>query len=290
MIRVLVNDDQALVAEYLERNHIETTFLYGNITQFGLNNNRLYRRCGDYYGYFDGPVLQGILAFYNLGSVIPHFETDKAIPHFAALMRRRNFDSLLGMRRIIQPLYELLLEDKDKEVVNYSESGYYLNQEFHPHFVEKSEFVDVEKMEPAAASRFIVRANRHGFKRDVSSEVHKIIRERAPEEEFVLMKINGKIVGQAQVQTFTTRINQIGAVYTVEEERGRGYCKALVSELCRRILERDKIPALMVRNDNLPAVRAYTALGFARYDDYLLVGVKPAGKEEVGENERERTK
>ena len=274
MIRVLLNEDRSLVEQYLERNHIETTFLYGNATQFGLSNNRLYRRCGDYYGYFDGAALAGVIAFYNLGSVIPHFETEKAVQHFAALLRRRSFDALLGMRKVIQPLYEMIRQDV--EVVAYNESGYYLNRDFSPWIAEQAEFVNIEDVDPAIAARFVIRVNRYGFQRDVTAEVHKIIRERAPEEDYLLMRVGEKIVGQALIQTFTNQINQIGAVYTVEEERGRGYCKALMSEMCRRILGRGKIPALMVKNDNLAAVKAYTALGFACYDDYLLINVKPS--------------
>ena len=79
------------------------------------------------------------------------------------------------------------------------------------------------------------------------------------------------MVAQAGIQTYTPKINQIGSVYTPEEERGKGYAKAIVSEICKRIIERGKMPTLMVNKDNTPAVRAYNALGFEHYDDYLIV-------------------
>jgi uncharacterized protein len=75
----------------------------------------------------------------------------------------------------------------------------------------------------------------------------------------------------ANIQTYTSKINQIGGVYTLPEYRGKGYCKAIVSELCKRILGRGKMPTLSVKNNNTPAVCAYQSIGFKYYDDYLIV-------------------
>lgn len=44
-----------------------------------------------------------------------------------------------------------------------------------------------------------------------------------------------------------------------------------VSKLCCIIKERGKTPALMVRKNNTPAVRAYTSLGVRYYDDYSII-------------------
>ena len=85
------------------------------------------------------------------------------------------------------------------------------------------------------------------------------------------MSINNKLVAQACVQTFTINTNQIGAVYSLEEERGKGYAKAVVSELCERIISRGKLPTLIVNKQNTPALNAYKALGFEHHSDYLII-------------------
>ena len=85
---------------------------------------------------------------------------------------------------------------------------------------------------------------------------------------------DGKFVSHAKIQAYTNTIGQVGAVYTEEEERGKGYGKAVVSEICRRIIARNKIPTLIVRKNNVPAVKAYTALGFEKFDDYLLIKLR----------------
>ena len=83
--------------------------------------------------------------------------------------------------------------------------------------------------------------------------------------------MDNKLVAQACIQTFTDNSNQIGAVYSLEEERGKGYAKAAVSELCERIIGRGKLPTLIVSKQNPPALNAYKALGFEHYSDYLII-------------------
>ncbi len=78
MIRLLEQSDKQIILEYLERNEIETSFLYPNIIEFGVENKKDVRRCANYYGLFYDNILKGILPFYNLGSCIPHYEVNDA--------------------------------------------------------------------------------------------------------------------------------------------------------------------------------------------------------------------
>lgn len=269
MIRILAQPDKQMIMEYIGRNEIETSFLYANIIQFGVDNNPDIRRCGDYYGYFEGEELRGILPFYNLGSCIPHFETVAAVPLFARLMKERNFQHLLGMQKIIKPLYE---ETKDyKETVEYDESSYYVNKSFRPFKAVGLSFIDATRADDDIVD-FIIDARIKGFNQIATREdIAKSLVQRGTEEDFIIAEKDGKMVAQACIQTYTPKISQIGGVYTAKEERGKGYAKSVVSEICGRIVERGKIPTLAVKKDNTPAVRAYNALGFEHYDDYLIV-------------------
>jgi hypothetical protein len=60
MIRSLTQSDKPAVLEYLNRNEIETSFLYANVIEFGIENKRELRRCADYYGFFNEKSLKGI--------------------------------------------------------------------------------------------------------------------------------------------------------------------------------------------------------------------------------------
>jgi hypothetical protein len=114
-----------------------------------------------------------------------------------------------------------------------------------------------------------------GFHENITSEdAKKSLGIKSPEEERLIAVKNGKMVAYAGIQAYTNTINQIGSVYTAEDERGKGYCKAVVSELCERILSRNKMPTLFVKKNNIPAVKAYSALGFEHFSDYLFIRFK----------------
>ncbi|TWH47843.1 GNAT family N-acetyltransferase [Sporomusa sp. KB1] len=271
MIRLLTGDDNPEVKAYLERNYMETALLSGNLARCGIDNDRMSRRAGDYYGYFSAGRLEGILAFFNLGNVVPHFEAAKAIGSFIEIMRQRRFEVLVGMKRLVEPLCLALAPYKK---VRDCENSYYLvNHEIRPYSLDcVHQIAAVEAVDREMALTFIVEAYRQGFKRRFNQELAvKLIEDRGPEETLLFLLINKMPVAQAIIQVATGRINQIGGVYTSEHSRGKGYCKALVAELCGQIHAAGKIPTLMVRKDNSPAVRAYQALGFAYYDEYLIV-------------------
>ena len=272
MIKLLNNNDKKMVLDYLCNHEIETTFLIGNVTCFGLENDKAIRRGGDYYGYFENNTLRGLLPFYNLGSCIPHYETPAAIPFFVELLKEKNFEFLLGMEKIVKPLYEEI--KASKTTLKYSEDSYYVNKAFKPFYLEGITFVDADASSNDIV-KFVQRANLEGFGNERTKEdVINSLTHSSEEEDFIFVVVDGKIRAQANIQTTTSTINQVGAVFTSSEERGKGYCKAAVSEICRRILERGKTPTLMVTKSNTPAVKAYTSLGFKHYDDYLIIKLK----------------
>lgn len=269
MVRLLTQSDKEKVMSYIGRNEIETSFLYANVVEFGIENNPDIRRCADYYGFFEGEELRGILPFYNLGSCIPHYERIEAVPYFAEIMRKRDFKYLLGMKKVVNPLYE---EIKNyKEIVEFGESLYFVNKDFKPFTLEGVSFIDAIGATDDEIVDFVLDARVKGFNEAATREsINKLLSQRSKEEDFIIAQKDGKMVAQAGIQTYTPKVGQIGSVYTPEEERCKGYAKAVVSEICRRIIERGKIPTLIVKKSNAPAIRAYEALGFEHYDDYLI--------------------
>jgi hypothetical protein len=272
-LKVLTQRDKDIVEEYLERNHIETTFLIGNVKDFGLDNDKTKRRCGDYYGYFENGNLKGILPIYNLGSCIPHFESEAAIPYFVDIMKGREFKHLLGMANIINPIYDKLKGFKVTE--EYSDDSYYINNDNKSFIARDLVIKNLNEVNQKAAGRFLMEARNMGFGEMVTEEeAYNNVTNKPCEEDVVFGLIDEKIVALALIQAATSKINQIGGVYTSCEYRGKGYCKAVVSELCTRIIARGKTPTLMVKKENTPAVKAYTSLGFKNYTDYRIISFK----------------
>ncbi len=272
MIRLLTDEDKVTVEAYLERHAVETVLLASNVRRYGIENDRLSRRSGDYYGYFAGSQLRGILALYNLGSVVPHFDEPAAVQDFAGIMAARRFQVMAGMKQVVEPLDHALYPHKLAQV--YEDSYCLINQDSSkPAAAERPyRVVEAADLDRSMALGFIVEAYRLGFQRRFNRELAaKLLDDRGSEEDFVFLVADGEPQAQAMIQAVTDRVTQIAGVYTNERSRCQGYCKEVVAELCRRSRVYGKTPTLMVRKDNLPAIRAYRDIGFTYYGDYLVI-------------------
>jgi len=153
-----------------------------------------------------------------------------------------------------------------------AESQYMINRQPALFPLKGAVFKTAAEVGESRAAEFAAHAYRRGYN-DIKSkqEILKMFREHTKDEQFLFLLINDEIKSQAYVQTSTPAVAQIGGIYTVETERGRGYCKALTAEFCRRIGEKGKIPSLIVQKDNIPAKKAYERIGFDYYDDYSII-------------------
>ena len=270
MLRQLNEWDRTVLFEYLLRNEEEAAFLIGNAEQFGIMNRSNLLRCGDYFGYFQGNTLQGVIAFYNMGNCFTHYETFEAVPYFSQLMIMRRFSMLLGADRIIRPIFELIKHNK--AVRGFEECSYHVNYELKPFKLDGADFIEVSKDNSPEILGFVRDAYLYGFDAERTLEgTRLLLSQKSEEEEFIILRSEGKLLAQACIQAVTLNTNQIGAVYTLMEERGKGYGKAVVSELCERINRRGKLPTLVVNKQNTPALNAYKALGFEERGDYLMI-------------------
>lgn len=270
MLRYLNEWDIPVLTDYLMRNEEEAAFLIGNLWQFGILNRSNILRCGDYYGYFEGNSLKGVIAFYNIGNCFLHYESEAAVPPFSQLIEIRRFSMLLGVERLTRPILDRMRHCKFiKEI---EECSYCVNSNFKPFKIEGVEFIEVSRDNDMETLSFIRKAYLRGFGAERTIESTKLLlSQRSDEEEFIILSKGKIMVAQACIQTFTDNTDQIGAVYTLEEERSKGYGKAVVSELCERIISRGKLPTLIVNKQNTPALNAYKALGFEQKDDYLII-------------------
>jgi ribosomal protein S18 acetylase RimI-like enzyme len=67
---------------------------------------------------------------------------------------------------------------------------------------------------------------------------------------------------RASVSALTADAAQVSGVYTPVAQRGRGYAKRGMSELCTRLFARSRGVCLFVNDFNAPAIAAYRHIGF----------------------------
>jgi GNAT superfamily N-acetyltransferase len=74
----------------------------------------------------------------------------------------------------------------------------------------------------------------------------------------------GRLMAMAGQRLHLPGFTEVSAVCTHPDARGRGYARALMSEVMNDILSRGEMPFLHVFADNHSAIRVYESLGFTR--------------------------
>ena len=83
-------------------------------------------------------------------------------------------------------------------------------------------------------------------------------------------ELSGAAVAKAGTNARGYTVDQIGGVYTVPSERGKGLGKAVVSELLKNVFSEKKEACLFVKKHNRSAIALYERLGFAPVNDYVI--------------------
>lgn len=91
---------------------------------------------------------------------------------------------------------------------------------------------------------------------------------------FAIIK-GGRIVSSALIYASLPEVSLLGGVFTVPELRGRGLATSVTSRATQAALERSDLAALIVREENEPALKVYRKLGYRVYKRlrWLNIGV-----------------
>jgi predicted GNAT family acetyltransferase len=98
----------------------------------------------------------------------------------------------------------------------------------------------------------------------------KSLRLALREQLVYLAEISGVPVSKAGTNARGYKVDQVGGVYTVPEQRGRGLGKAVVSELLKAVFSEKQAACLFVKKHNRPAISVYDRLGFSPTTDYTI--------------------
>ncbi len=73
---------------------------------------------------------------------------------------------------------------------------------------------------------------------------------------------DGKLICRGSIMSCNGKYCSVGGFVTHNDFRNRGIGKFLVHYICGLVVSRHKIPILFMRDDNIPASKLYTGIGF----------------------------
>ncbi|QXU40948.1 GNAT family N-acetyltransferase [Pedobacter sp. D749] len=86
--------------------------------------------------------------------------------------------------------------------------------------------------------------------------------------------VDGKLASMAGHRFFPSPYREVSAVCTHPDHLGKGYSFKILKEQIKRILLRNEIPFLHVRNDNEAAIKLYQKLDFEIRTDMIAYVIK----------------
>ncbi len=271
--RILTNINIEESLNFLSRNPIDNSFLIGNIQKDGLESTGSEKKKNSYYGYYFEKKLQGIFAFTNTGSLIPYYKKEDILNKIVLLktIKKHKPKYLIGMTKMVEPLWSKL--EKTTKLFKYDTCNYMvLNKEKFSHTFTDKSIVDAKSYEFSKAIDFLIEVEKaFGRNPNIINELKNKIYGRIDEEEYLYLLDSDRIVAQGMIQSTSSQMEEVGGIFTLDEYRGKGYGKALVSRLCQDIIDRGKNPYLIVSKINKRANDIYRHIGFEYYDDYLMI-------------------
>jgi predicted GNAT family acetyltransferase len=279
-------DEAALEAFALSR--IETSmFLLGNSRAGGLSDHGE-RFQGTYAAAFEGERISGVAAHFWNGNVVinaPH--------HLSVLWRAAVAASKRGVKGVIGPAAQVAAVMRDLAIAPDAAV-------VQMHSVENLYALELRDLiVPSALVARVVTARR-ADSRDVEQLARwrcgyaietlneretpelldasrKAIVNQIREHRLWIAEADGRPAAMTAFNTATREAVQVGGVFTPVEQRGRGYARAAVAQSLLDARAEGAAKAILFTGcDNLPAQKAYTALGFRHVGDYCILLLREA--------------
>ncbi|WP_417396863.1 GNAT family N-acetyltransferase [Gimesia chilikensis] len=262
MLRELTASDQQLILDYAYQHELENMFVIGS---FEFSDNPF--EFNTYLGYFEKDVLTGLGVYFgHWNDITLHAESTTVIDAFVDefVKQNRPLKYVVAFQRHALPTLDRLQQHGITPIKVREQTLYLLEQES---FHDCSTGAEVQGTSGDIDG--IIRLGNIMDEQPPDREVPENERARIVPEYEWLLKQAGEIIAKANVHGLSRHYAQVGGVMTHPAHQGKGYAKQTVSATCRHWFARDRQLTLFVNNDNTPAIRAYTRLGFQPIGEYI---------------------
>lgn len=279
-IKFLKPGDEALLEAFLLPRLDSSMFLLGNMRHAGLEDNGE-RYAGTYAAIIDDEQITGVVAHFGQGNLICQAPLDDAGPLAQAAIEKsgRAVHGVVGPADQVEKIREQLAIDDSYVQLDATEQLYNLSlaELIVPKSLQTGELVGrrIEQRDLDQLAEWRVAYSMEGLGSVDTPELRKSSRagiERSlADGTGWIVEVDGKNVACSYFNASVAEAVQIGGVWTPPELRGRGYARAAVATSLIDARKDGVTKAILFTDDNnIPAQKAYQALGFRHIGDYRL--------------------
>jgi uncharacterized protein len=227
-------------------------------------------------GYRQAGCLVAVQAFYRYGRWMPHFADPVAIPDMLDDMHRRPTRWLMGVRAVVDPLWQRLATQG--YALDYDEQGFlaYVDASSLKPYpragVRPATFQNVDAIARLRMAFDIEYFGTLAFQ--ISHAWCVEIAEQYVRAGAYVAEYEGQVVSMVATEATIPGLAQIGAVFTMGHLRSQGLARGVVSAICQDKLQKCERVTLVVKEGNRPALRAYESLGFRHWEGYRMARLR----------------
>ncbi len=285
-IRILQPGDEPALEAFLLPHIDSSMFLLGNMRAAGLRDDGRPLE-GSYAAAFDGRIIVAVAACYwNRNLVLQAPAWLPEVVRAATSAAKRPVQGLIGPSDQVAAAWDVLGFDRRSVQWDEDEKLYTLDLDdlVVPKalregrvYARRMELRDLELMTAWRVAMRIESMNEEDtprFRENVRANVERGL----ARGEIWLLEHGGRPVSTSGFNATLAEVVQVGGVWTPPELRGRGYGRAVVAGSLLDARYRGVARSVLFTGpDNLPAQKAYEALGFRHAGSYRLVLLRPGG-------------
>ncbi|MCA9696618.1 MAG: GNAT family N-acetyltransferase [Myxococcales bacterium] len=279
--RLLTTADRSAVESFLRANLTRTMFLLSNLREAGIEDCE-HPFAGPYVGDFAGSALVGVACHFRRGNLIVHAPADPLGLARAALMASgRSLRALVGAEEQVDVIAAALGLPAGADAQNDERDGLYRLALDGLQVPPDLGAGRVHGRVPTLADLetlvdWTVRYHVEAIGEVETPQLYAKVRAELPEAieggSIWLLEHDGQLVAKTAFNARLPEAVQIGGVYTPEAMRGRGYGRCVVASHLLAAREAGVELAILFTGDhNVPAQRAYAALGFTGVGRYRVL-------------------
>lgn len=282
-VRILKPGDEVALDAFLLPRIESSMFLVSNSRAVGLLDNGE-RYAGTYAALFEGDRITNVAALYWNGSLVLQAPTRLGeVWRFAARHANRSIQRVIGPLAQVAEVLESLGVSQENIQMDEPEHLYRLDLDklqvptilrdgtVTHRLVREEDFGVVLKFRLAYAEEAMNTVITPQVKEDTTAGIRRSMQDQ---NLWVLLH-GGEIVSMTGANSWTNETIQVGGVYTPPDLRGRGYGRAVVAG---QLLDARELGAsvgiLFTGIDNVPAQKAYEAIGFQYIGGYRIMVFK----------------